>query len=47
MVTYKILLDTRRAKSDGTYSVMIRIIHDRKNTTFNTGVFLTDIPVHA
>lgn len=42
MVTYKILLDTRRAKSDGTYPVMVRIIYNRKNTTFNTGVFLTD-----
>jgi integrase/recombinase XerD len=42
MVTYKILLDTRRAKSDGTYPVMVRIIYDRKNSTFNTGVFITE-----
>jgi integrase/recombinase XerD len=42
MVTYKILLDTRRAKSDGTYAVTIRITFDRKSTTFNTGVFIKD-----
>jgi len=41
MVTYKILLDTRRAKSDGTYPIVIRIVYDRKNTTLNTGVFVT------
>jgi integrase/recombinase XerD len=40
MVTYKILLDTRRAKSDGTYSVIIRITFNRKSSTVNTGVFL-------
>jgi hypothetical protein len=42
MVTYKILLDTRRAKSDGAYAVTIRITFDRKSTTFNTGVFIKD-----
>jgi integrase/recombinase XerD len=41
MVTYKILLDTRRSKSNGTYPITIRIVHDRKNTTLNTGVFIT------
>ncbi|MFB9843628.1 Arm DNA-binding domain-containing protein [Mucilaginibacter ginsenosidivorans] len=40
MVTYKVLLDARRPKSDGTYAVTIRITHDRKSTTFNTGVFV-------
>ena len=42
MVTYKILLDTRRAKSDGTYAVAIRITCNRKNTTLNTGVFIIE-----
>lgn len=42
MVTYKILLDTRRAKSDGTYAVTIRITCNRKSSTFNTGVFIQD-----
>jgi integrase/recombinase XerD len=42
MVTYKILLDTRRAKSDGTYSVTIRITHNRKSSTHNTGVFVQE-----
>jgi integrase/recombinase XerD len=40
MVTYKVLLDTRRAKSDGTYSVIIRITFNRKSSTINTGVFI-------
>jgi integrase/recombinase XerD len=40
MVTYKILLDTRRAKSDNTYSVIIRITASRKVSTINTGVFI-------
>lgn len=42
MVTYKILLDTRRTKSDGTYAVVIRITCNRKNTTLNTGVFIVE-----
>ncbi|WPU94016.1 phage integrase SAM-like domain-containing protein [Mucilaginibacter sabulilitoris] len=40
MVTYKVLLDTRRAKSDGTYSVQIRITANRISSTANTGVFV-------
>ncbi|MDO3625686.1 Arm DNA-binding domain-containing protein [Mucilaginibacter sp. BT774] len=42
MVTYKILLDTRRPKSDGTYAVTIRITYDRRSTTFNSGVFVKE-----
>jgi integrase/recombinase XerD len=42
MVTYKVLLDTRRAKSDGTYSVQIRITYNRKSRTVNTGVFVKE-----
>jgi integrase/recombinase XerD len=40
MVTYKVSLDTRRPKSDGTYSVIIRTTFNRKSSTVNTGVFI-------
>ena len=40
MVSYKILLDTRRAKSDSTYAVAIRVTSERKSSTINTGVFV-------
>jgi len=40
MVTYKIQMDNRRPKSDGTYAVSIRITYNRQSTTFNTGVFI-------
>jgi len=40
MVTYKVLLDTRRPKSNGTYSVIIRTTFNRKSSTINTGVFI-------
>ncbi|WP_428330657.1 phage integrase SAM-like domain and Arm DNA-binding domain-containing protein [Mucilaginibacter sp.] len=40
MVTYKVLLDTMRPKSDSTYSVIIRITFNRKSSTINTGVFV-------
>ncbi|RYY49278.1 MAG: hypothetical protein EOO06_07565 [Chitinophagaceae bacterium] len=42
MVTYKVLLDTRRAKSDGTYAVQIRITYNRTTSTVNTGVFIKE-----
>jgi integrase/recombinase XerD len=42
MVTYKVLLDTRRAKADGTYAVQIRITSNRVSTTSNTGVFIEE-----
>lgn len=38
MVTYKVLLDERRVKSDGTFSVIIRITSNRKASTISSGV---------
>ena len=38
MVTYKILLDERRVKSDGTFSVIIRITNNRRSSTINSGI---------
>lgn len=40
MVTYKILLDERRLKSDGTYPVIIRVTSDRKVSTINAGAYI-------
>lgn len=40
MVTYKIQMDTRCPKSDGTYAISIRITHNRQSNTFNTRVFI-------
>ncbi|HAL82765.1 MAG TPA: hypothetical protein DCO83_11440 [Mucilaginibacter sp.] len=40
MVTYRVLLDTRRPKSDGTYAVIIRTTFNRKSSTSNTGVWI-------
>lgn len=37
MVTYKILLDERRVKSDGTYPVIIRVTCNRQVRTINSG----------
>ncbi|GAA4925542.1 Arm DNA-binding domain-containing protein [Mucilaginibacter defluvii] len=42
MVTYKVLLDTRRVKSDGTYAVQIIITYNRTTSTVNTGVFIKE-----
>ena len=41
MVSYKILLDDRRAKKDGTFNVIVRITHDRKISTINTQISIT------
>lgn len=38
MATIKTILDTRRAKSDGTFNVIFRITHLRKVYTINSGV---------
>lgn len=38
MVYYKMILDDRRSKADGVYPVIIRIIHNRKNSSIATGV---------
>ena len=37
MVTYKVLLDERRMKSDGTYPVIIRVTCNRQVCTINSG----------
>jgi integrase/recombinase XerD len=36
----KISLDTRRAKADGTYPLILRLTHKRKTTSIKTGVYL-------
>lgn len=38
MVYYKLILDTRRAKSDGLYPIFVRITYNKTNTTITTGV---------
>jgi len=40
MVTYKILIDERRAKSDGTYPVIIRVTSNLKVNTVNSGAYI-------
>lgn len=40
MATIKTILDTRRAKSDGTFNVIFRITHINKVYTINSGVSL-------
>jgi integrase/recombinase XerD len=40
MVTYKLALDERRAKQDGTFPLVIRVTFNRKVTAFQTGIFL-------
>lgn len=38
MANLKLLLDTRRQKSDGTFNVIFRIIHQRKSYSINSGI---------
>lgn len=38
MVALKTILDTRRAKSDESFNIIFRIIHNRKNYSINSGV---------
>ncbi|SDN13227.1 Phage integrase family protein [Daejeonella rubra] len=38
MVYYKLILDTKRIKEDGLYTIVIRITHNRNNTTITTGL---------
>jgi len=38
MVSYKILLDERRPKKDGTFNVIIRVTHNRRVNTLNTNI---------
>lgn len=42
MASIKTILDTRRAKSDGTFNVIFRIIHIKKVYTINSGVTLQE-----
>ena len=37
MVYYRVILDDRRPKADGIYPVIVRVIHNRKNTSLATG----------
>lgn len=36
----KVSLDTRRAKADGTYPLILRLTHERKTTSIKTGIHL-------
>jgi site-specific recombinase XerD len=38
MATLRTLLDTRRAKSDGSFNIIFRITHNRNNYSVNSGV---------
>ena len=38
MVYYKLVLDDRREKKDELYPIIVRVINDRKNTSFNSGI---------
>lgn len=40
MISYKVLLDTRRTKSGNVYPVVVRVTHDRKRSYFYLGVSL-------
>lgn len=42
MATLKTLLDTRRAKSDGSFNIIFRITHNRKTCTLNSGVSILE-----
>lgn len=42
MVYFKVLLNDKRPKADNTYPVVIRVTHNRNNTTFNTGIRVKD-----
>ncbi len=37
MVYYKLIMNDKRPKNDGLYPIVVRIIHNRTNTTLNTG----------
>jgi integrase/recombinase XerD len=40
MVSYKLALDERRAKQDGTFPLVVRVTFNRKVNTYQTGIFL-------
>jgi integrase/recombinase XerD len=38
MVYFKVLLDNKRPKADNVYPFLVRVTHDRNNTSFVTGI---------
>ena len=42
MANLKLLLDTRRQKSDGTFNVIFRIIHQRKSYSISSGISILE-----
>jgi len=38
MVTYKIVLDERRAKPGGAYPIMVRVTSNRKTSNYYSGI---------
>ncbi|MBD1364448.1 site-specific integrase [Mucilaginibacter sp. ZT4R22] len=40
MVTYKLALDERRAKQDGTFPLVVRVTFNRKVNAYQTGIYL-------
>ena len=38
MITYKVVLDERRAKADGKYPIMFRITFNRNTSNYSTGI---------
>lgn len=40
MATFKISLDSRRAKKDGTFNVVYRITHKRQVYSVNSGILV-------
>lgn len=43
MANLKVLLDTRRQKTDGNYNIIFRITHNRKVYTLNSGISTTEL----
>jgi len=42
MASIKVLLDTRRAKQDHTYPVILRVINNGKSTSVSVGIYLLE-----
>lgn len=43
MVYYKLILDERRLKEDQIYPVIVRVIHNRKNSSLATGIRINKV----
>jgi integrase/recombinase XerD len=43
MVYFKLLLNDKRSKADNIYPLVVRVTHERNNTTFNTGIRVDQI----